>query len=129
MSAGAAKRMGALALLAIFTWLGARSAMAGAEFWPMASTAQRLVISLQWGYVVLGVGAMMALLAHHATLKPLLLAWAVLFTARTALAPVVSGGKGLMLGLAGGVIGLGIALAVLALALAPALAAAPPPES
>ena len=127
MSAGDAKKMGALALLLLFTLLGARSALAGAEFWPLASTAQRLVISLQWGYVLLGVGAMVALLARHTTVKPLLVAWAVLFTARTAMAPVVSGGKGLVLGLAGGVIGLGIALAVLALALTPPQDA-PPPE-
>lgn len=126
MPAGDVKKMGALALLALFTALGARSALAGAEFWPMASTAQRLVITLQWGYVLLGVGTMVALLARHATVKPLLVAWAVLFTARTALAPVVSGGKGLVLGLAGGVIGLGIALAVLALALAPPQSPAPP---
>lgn len=126
MPAGDVKKMGALALLALFTALGARSALAGAEFWPMASTAQRLVITLQWGYVLLGVGTMVALLARHATVKPLLVAWAVLFTARTALAPVVSGGKGLVLGLASGVIGLGIALAVLALALAPPQSPAPP---
>jgi len=107
-------RIGAILLLAFFTFLAVRSslAVAGHEL----TGGQRAVTLLQWWYAVLAVLGIAGLLARHPGTRLVLLAWAALFTTRNALTPIYFGGKSVALGLAGGAIGLAIAIGVLHLA-------------
>jgi len=106
--------VGAILLLALFAFLGVRSSL-GAEGMEL-TTGQRAVGLLQWWYAVLAALAIVLLCFRHAGARLVLYAWAAIFTARSALAPVYFGGKGLGLAAAGAAIGLAIALGVLYLA-------------
>ena len=121
MTSRAAPTSGAIAVLALFGFLGLRSALATAV--PEATPGQQATTLLQWTYGALAVLAIGGLLARRAATRFIVYAWAIAFTARNALAPVVWGGKGLVLAAVGGLVGLAIALPVVYLthlALAPA---------
>ena len=121
MTSRAAPTSGAIAVLALFAFLGVRSALATTL--PDSTPGQQATTLLQWIYGALALLAIGGLLARRAGTRFIVYAWAIAFTARNALAPVVWGGKGLLLGVVGGLVGLAIALPVVYLthlALAPA---------
>ena len=111
MNARTGYLVAALLLLALFAFLGVQSSLAaaGADL----TTGQRVVVLLQWWYVVLAVLAMAGLLARHAGTRLVLFAWAAIFVTRNALVPVFRDGKGPGLAVAGGAVGLAIAAGIL----------------
>jgi len=115
MNARAPYLLLATLLLALFAALGVRSSLTltGHDL----TSGQRVVSLLQWVYALLAALAILGLLARHRATRLALAAWAALFVTRNALVPVVLGGKGVALALAGGAVGLVIAGTILYLGL------------
>lgn len=102
--------IGAILLLALFAWLGARSSLALAD--GGLSRGQQAVTLLQWSYAVLAVLIIVGLILRLNGTRLALFAWAAIFTTRNVLTPIYVGGKGPGLAVAGGAIGLAIALGI-----------------
>lgn len=114
MSPRALRAAAAIALLALFAWLGVRSVLDQ----PVADLppGQRAALVLQWSYSALAALAIVGLLLGRAGTRYVLAAWAVTFTVRNVLTPIVWGGKGLVLGAVGGLVGLAVVVPVIYLA-------------